>query len=67
MENMFAISSSQLDDLPPIGKTEECPRCGKRHMVKYADYPGLGFISCDRIGTPTIYLVAINGKQLKGV
>lgn len=68
---MLAIGNDEFEDLKPIGKYAKCPGCKKRHLVKYGDEVAkdgskkpskmLGYVSCGE----HIYLVAIQGKELK--
>lgn len=69
-EQMFAIGYNELEQLNPVKAKAKCPRCGKKHEVKYGEKvlpdgtkePSklLGYVKCGK----DIYLVAVAGKEL---
>ena len=61
-----AVGNDELGEM--IGKTCKCPKCGKKHLVKYGTDKAtgkttkmLGYVNCGKES----YLVAINGRELK--
>jgi hypothetical protein len=69
---MYAIGNEELEQLPEIGESVLCPRCGQLHPVQYGErvLPGgnkepsktLAFYKCGEKS----YLAAINGKSVVG-
>ena len=67
---MLAIGSDELDDMPELGPTVECWRCGATHAVEYADaivdgkpVPSklLAFFRCGGES----YMCGIKGRELR--
>jgi hypothetical protein len=69
---MYAIGNGELEALPEIGETVQCPRCGEIHEVVYFDTvlpdgstepsSTLAFYKCGEKS----YLAAVNGKSVVG-
>jgi len=64
----IAIGNEELENQPKISKFAICPKCKKKHKVKYGidaktkkKSKMLGFVNCGKES----YLVAVNGKKLK--
>jgi len=62
----FAIGNRELAQKKPAGTHATCPKCGKKHKIKYGtgkdgkESATLGFVDCKGKS----YLVVINGKEL---
>ena len=57
---MLAISASEINAAPVVGKTIVCYKCGKRHKVRTSSN---GYISYFKCGLTT-YVCGINGKDI---
>jgi hypothetical protein len=65
-----AFGNEELDENERIGKTVKCPKCGKRHTVKYGEAVEpdgtrtlcnlLGFVNCGK----STYLVSVRGRKI---
>jgi len=67
MKAYLAIGNNELEHMPKLKKTEECPSCGKSHRVDFGkdkdgDPTDLGFVKCPK--SKKAYLVAIAGKRI---
>lgn len=64
---MYAIGNEELEHLPPLGETVECPHCGGTHKVEYGVNKDTGettttiaFYTCG----DDVYLCGISGKYI---
>ena len=56
----IAVGNGELHER--LGKTAECPKCGKVCEVEHSKPPTLSFVKC----CEATYLVGINGKRWRG-
>ena len=58
----FAIGNEELAQKKLAGTHATCPKCGKKHKIKYgsSESLSLGFVDCGKKS----YLVVIEGKEL---
>ncbi len=64
---MLAIGNNELVDRQKVGRMAICPRCKKKHIIKFGKDTKsgkvskfLGFVECGE----DVYLVSIEGKLL---
>ena len=63
---MFSIGNEELEALPVLGKTIECPHCGEVHDVQYGkgsdgrETNAIAFYKCGEV----LYLCGIGGRNV---